>query len=102
MDRQQFLRSVEEHPDLSLIAERELSVQVHNTRLDAAFDVPHNSIAQHSWQNLSRVLCGGEDRVISKMTRVVGYFSKTHNWNESKLGELADRHAGDYAIGKQV
>jgi anaerobic ribonucleoside-triphosphate reductase len=32
------------------------------------------------------------------MTRVVGYYSRTQNWNKSKLGELKDRHQGDYGI----
>jgi ribonucleoside-triphosphate reductase (formate) len=29
---------------------------------------------------------------------VVGYFSRVDNWNRSKHGELADRHAGDYVL----
>ena len=32
------------------------------------------------------------------MTRIVGYFSRVNNWNKSKLGELRDRHRGDYAV----
>ena len=32
------------------------------------------------------------------ITRIVGYFSRVSNWNQSKLGELADRHSGDYRI----
>jgi anaerobic ribonucleoside-triphosphate reductase len=32
------------------------------------------------------------------MTRVVGYFSRVHNWNKSKIGELADRHKGNYSV----
>ena len=32
------------------------------------------------------------------MSRVVGYFARIGNWNNSKLGELADRQAGDYAF----
>ena len=32
------------------------------------------------------------------MTRVVGYFSRVENWNASKLGELRDRHNGDYRV----
>jgi hypothetical protein len=28
----------------------------------------------------------------------VGYFSRISNWNKSKLGELKDRHRGDYAV----
>jgi len=41
-----------------------------------------------------------EPRGLSHYTRIVGYYSQTHNWNNSKMGELADRHAGDYSILK--
>jgi ribonucleoside-triphosphate reductase len=33
------------------------------------------------------------------MTRIVGYFSRVNNWNKSKLGELKDRHKGNYSVG---
>jgi ribonucleoside-triphosphate reductase len=32
------------------------------------------------------------------ITRIVGYFSRIANWNKSKLGELRDRHRGNYAV----
>ncbi|MBM4045627.1 MAG: anaerobic ribonucleoside-triphosphate reductase [Planctomycetes bacterium] len=32
------------------------------------------------------------------VTRIVGYFSRVNNWNKSKLGELADRHRGNYKL----
>lgn len=36
---------------------------------------------------------------IEQETRVVGYFSKIHNWNKSKRhGELPARHRGDYGV----
>jgi len=35
------------------------------------------------------------------MTRVVGYYSDPKNWNKSKLGELADRHKGNYGVDKE-
>jgi len=40
--------------------------------------------------------CGSAD--VYGMTRIVGYFSRVSNWNKSKLGELRDRHRGDYAV----
>ncbi|MBL7140551.1 MAG: anaerobic ribonucleoside-triphosphate reductase [Planctomycetes bacterium] len=40
--------------------------------------------------------CGGED--VYGMTRIVGYFSRIANWNQSKLGELKDRQKGDYVV----
>ena len=35
---------------------------------------------------------------IYNITRIVGYFSRINNWNSSKLGELEDRHQGDYKV----
>ncbi len=35
-------------------------------------------------------------RVCEGITRVVGYYSRTHNWNASKVGELRDRQNGRY------
>ena len=32
------------------------------------------------------------------ITRIVGYFSRISNWNKSKLGELKDRHRGNYSL----
>ncbi|HUX01004.1 MAG: anaerobic ribonucleoside-triphosphate reductase [Phycisphaerae bacterium] len=40
--------------------------------------------------------CGSTD--VYGMARIVGYFSRISNWNKSKLGELKDRHRGDYAV----
>ena len=39
-----------------------------------------------------------ESKNTYSITRIVGYFSRTNNWNRSKIGELKDRHKGDYAI----
>ncbi len=40
--------------------------------------------------------CGQEN--VYGITRIVGYFSRVNNWNRSKIGELKDRHRGDYAV----
>ncbi|MCX5684422.1 MAG: anaerobic ribonucleoside-triphosphate reductase, partial [Planctomycetota bacterium] len=36
------------------------------------------------------------------VTRIVGYFSRITNWNKSKLGELKDRHKGNYSVTGSV
>ncbi len=33
------------------------------------------------------------------ITRIVGYYSRTNNWNKSKLGELRDRDQANYTVG---
>jgi len=47
---------------------------------------------------LRRVVVNGRD--VIHMTRIVGYFSRVQNWNKSKLGELKDRHKGNYRVGR--
>ena len=39
-----------------------------------------------------------EPQALRYMSRVCGYMSFTANWNPSKIGELRDRHKGNYAI----
>ncbi|HER24172.1 MAG TPA: anaerobic ribonucleoside-triphosphate reductase [Candidatus Atribacteria bacterium] len=40
--------------------------------------------------------CGSGD--VYGVTRIVGYYSKITNWNKNKIGELKDRHSGNYNI----
>lgn len=40
--------------------------------------------------------CGSED--VYGVTRIVGYYSKITNWNKNKIGELKDRHSGNYKL----
>jgi ribonucleoside-triphosphate reductase len=40
--------------------------------------------------------CGSED--VYGVTRIVGYYSKITNWNKNKIGELKDRHFGNYKV----
>ena len=40
--------------------------------------------------------CDSED--VYGVTRIVGYYSKITNWNKNKIGELKDRHSGNYKL----
>jgi ribonucleoside-triphosphate reductase len=40
--------------------------------------------------------CNSHD--VYGVSRIVGYFSRISNWNKSKLGELKDRHHGNYSV----
>lgn len=51
------------------------------------------------WPTLRRKLLDGYD--CTGFTRIVGYYSRTVNWNLSKLGELADRQRGIYTVTTQ-
>lgn len=37
-------------------------------------------------------------RSLKSITRIVGYYSRVHGWNKSKIGELRDRNNGIYAL----
>ena len=48
-----------------------------------------------TWEELRPILLGlREPSALHHITRVCGYFSRVENWNPSKVGELADRQAG--------
>ena len=69
-----------------------------NSKLEESYECTFKAVCEQDWQNISRVLHGGDSEILKKMTRIVGYFSQVKNWNKGKLGELADRHGGDYGI----
>lgn len=39
-----------------------------------------------------------DQRSLEGVTRIVGYYSRVHDWNKSKIGELRDRNNGIYAL----
>lgn len=64
--------------------------------------LPMLAVEDLAWGALMPVLYGDrEPRVLEHMSRVVGYYSRIENWNESKIGELRDRHKGNYAVVEQ-
>jgi len=61
--------------------------------------LPIEAVEKSEWETLYDVMSGKrEPSVLQHMSRVVGYFSKTENWNPSKIGELKDRQDGDYKL----
>ena len=63
------------------------------------FTIETITAQDNDWNQLEDIL---ERRrtgiVLHCITRIVGYFSQTHNWNGSKMAELADRRRGNYAV----
>ena len=60
-----------------------------------------DAIEDLEWDMVREVLVGKrEPHVIRHMTRIVGYYSFTNNWSQSKIGELKDRIRGNYIIGE--
>ncbi len=103
-DIQNFVDEVEKSAYLRIVAEdhsgesKDDYMVVLNTKENQKYKIKVSSIFSYDWRNLKRVLDGGEAKVMDQITRIVGYYSKTSNWNKSKLGELADRRKGDYAV----
>ena len=70
-----------------------------HTRTGIKHAVAVRSILEHPWKELEAVLTGRrEARVMTHLTRIVGYYSRVQNWNRSKIAELRDRHAGSYSL----
>ena len=71
-------------------------VYVKCDRLDTKAHFTYDAIKDNDWPVLKEGIVQGKD--VSQITRVVGYYSRVENWNKSKIGELADRQAGEYQV----
>jgi len=66
---------------------------------DQHYRVTVAAIKENEWKVLKDILTEVREAIVlDHFARIVGYFSKVSNWNKSKLGELKDRHEGDYSI----
>ena len=70
---------------------------------DAKFSVSVSAIRDNKWEDLEAVLLGKRSpRIMTHITRIVGYYSQLQNWNRSKIAELGDRHKGDYSVPRST
>ncbi len=65
-------------------------------RLDTAAHFVPEAIENNGWSTLQGQIVQGKN--VRQVTRIVGYYSRIENWNKSKVGELKDRHKGDYQV----
>ena len=79
---------------------KESKIKVLNSHNEAAYEVSVDAIVRQPLQDLILALETGLFMRLHGVTRIVGYYSRINNWNKSKIGELHDRHSGDYAVGK--
>jgi len=103
MKIEDFFSNVEAHKELEGINimkdGEEAALSVRHTTSDVITTVPLVDIEVADWETLEPILTiKDEPNPLYHMSRVVGYFSRIENWNKSKLGELADRQKGSYAI----
>lgn len=100
----EFYDKVDAHPDLKIVGARHDSdeqkmILVHHPPSKAWWDVDSRDIEKEDWKRMEEILTGRIGPLILRhLTRIVGYYSFTNNWNLSKLGELDDRRRGNYAI----
>jgi hypothetical protein len=90
---------VEAHDKLEGISCDEEAVCIRAAGQGMATRVPLDVARVIEWEELERILLTGQFLPLIHMTRVVGYYSRVQNWNASKLGELKDRHRGNYSVG---
>ena len=99
-----FFDCVQKHDELDWLGVHEDSsgedeAFVCHNKIGINHAVAIKSILAHSWKDLEEVMLGKrEAHLMTHLTRIVGYWSRTSNWNKSKLAELADRHKGSYSI----
>ena len=68
-------------------------------RRGVKFEINISAIKDTPWDHLEAMLTEQRDpRVMTHITRIVGYYSQLQNWNASKLAELHDRHKGNYSV----
>jgi len=98
MEAADFFDKVEEHKELEGVSAKDGEAVVrHSSGLKTSVGI--EAIMDNDWNTIEDVLTGKrEPAALKHMTRVVGYYSSTNNWNKSKLGELKDRQAGSYAL----
>ncbi len=111
MQGRDFFDRVAEHAELEWLGVHErpvlgpgrqtppAEVLVLHVSRDVKYALSPHAVLEHSWDELESVLTGKRwPNIMTHLTRIVGYFSRVQNWNRSKLAELRDRHAGDYAL----
>lgn len=76
------------------------NLKVLNHQTKDAYEVEVDTIVRTPLKDLIRALKTGELIRLNGVTRIVGYYSRIQNWNKSKIGELQDRHKGQYSVGK--
>ncbi len=74
----------------------EEGLKIINHKLQSAFAVSIDTIIKEPLPPVIEVLETGIFIHVYGVTRIVGYYSRVQNWNKSKIGELNDRHDGNY------
>lgn len=76
----------------------EYYLKIINHKLECAFSVSMDAIIRQDLNYIVNTLETGIALRLYGVTRIVGYYSRVSNWNKSKIGELHDRHMGNYSV----
>ena len=100
---QDFIAKVDAHEELTGVGVLpDLSngvVVVSHKTSGLTSKIPVADIEELEWELLYDLISGKREPIaLRQMTRVVGYYSRVENWNQSKLGELKDRRKGSYIV----
>lgn len=96
-----FDKSINDHEFLEIDGVEDLEkglLKIINHKLQCAFEMEIGTLVSTPIDTIIEVLETGIFQHLQGITRIVGYFSRIHNWNESKIGELNNRHEGNYAV----
>ena len=105
MELEKFFDTVEQHSRLAGysidLQSKEGRIAVEDRLTGLVTVLPAEAVEKAEWSLLEDILLGKrEPEVLYHMTRVVGYYSRVENWNKSKVGELKDRHRGNYVLAE--
>ncbi len=107
MTSHEFFQQVSNHPDLTWLGVKEdfedlgdVVIVSESTRgIKTAIAI--TAVRDNDWETLEAVLTLKRPaKLMTHLTRVVGYYSRVSNWNRSKLAELRDRQRGNYSISE--
>lgn len=73
-------------------------IKIINHSNQAAYEVDIETIIKTPIKDLMLALETGVHIKLFGVTRIVGYYSRIANWNKSKIGELHNRHEGNYKL----
>jgi hypothetical protein len=73
-------------------------LKIINHKIECAFSVSMDAVIRQDLNCIVNTLETGIALRLYGVTRIVGYYSRVSNWNKSKIGELHDRHMGNYSV----
>ncbi|HHT9106502.1 MAG TPA: hypothetical protein ACFYD7_11625 [Candidatus Wujingus californicus] len=73
-------------------------LKIINHKIECAFSVCMDAVIRQDLNCIVNTLETGIALRLYGVTRIVGYYSRVSNWNKSKIGELHDRHMGNYSV----